>query len=72
MKSEREINHKKLSIIGNKLRVARGEKGGGWGTWVMDIRGVLDIMTTEYYVRLMNHWTLPLKAIIHYMLIIRI
>ena len=28
-KMERESNHKKLLIIGNKLRVAGGEVGGG-------------------------------------------
>ena len=33
-KSEREINHKKLLIIGNKLRVAGGEKLRDWGNWV--------------------------------------
>ena len=38
MKSEREMNHKKLLIIGNKLRVPGEEGGGGWGKWVMDIR----------------------------------
>ena len=31
MKPERETNHKRLLIAGNKLRVA------GWGGWVMDI-----------------------------------
>jgi len=38
MKSERETNHKRLLIIGNRLRVARGEGSGGWGNWVMDIK----------------------------------
>jgi len=31
MKSERETNHKRLLIIGNKLRVAGGEMGGEMG-----------------------------------------
>ena len=38
MKSERETNHKRLLIIGNKLRVAGGNGGGGWGGWVMGIK----------------------------------
>ena len=42
MKSE--TNHKRLSIIGNKLRVAGAGGGGGW---VMDIRHVMD-----------EHWVL--------------
>ena len=29
MKSERETNHKRLLITGNKLRVPGGERGGG-------------------------------------------
>ena len=29
IKSERETNHKRLLIIGNKLKVAGGEGGGG-------------------------------------------
>ena len=31
MKSERETNHRRLLIIGNKLRVTGGEEGGGMG-----------------------------------------
>ena len=31
MKPERETNHKRLLIIGNKRRVAGGEGGGGMG-----------------------------------------
>ena len=38
VKSERETNHKRLLIIGNKLRVAEGEVGGGVGNWVMGIK----------------------------------
>ena len=38
MKSERETNHKRFLIIGNKLRVARGEGGWGLGNWVMGIK----------------------------------
>ena len=38
MKSERETNHKRLLIIGNKLRVAGGKGKGGWDNWVMDIK----------------------------------
>ena len=30
MKSEMETNHMRLLIIGNKLKIARGEVGGGW------------------------------------------
>lgn len=37
MKSEREKNHKRLLIIGNKLRVAGGEKSREWGNWVMNM-----------------------------------
>ena len=38
MKSERETNHKRLLIRGNKLRIVGGKEVGGWGTWVMDIK----------------------------------
>ena len=38
MKSERKTNHKRLLIIGNKLKVAGGEVVGGWGNWVMDMK----------------------------------
>ena len=31
MKTEREANHKRLLTLGNKLRVTRGEGGGGMG-----------------------------------------
>ena len=31
MKTEREKNHERLFTLGNKLRVARGEVGGGDG-----------------------------------------
>ena len=31
MKSERETNHKELLTLENKLRVAKGEMGGGMG-----------------------------------------
>ena len=37
MKPERETNHKRLLITGNKLRVAGREGGGGMGNWVMDV-----------------------------------
>ena len=37
MRPERETNHKRLLILGNKLRVAGGEGRGGWGNWVVDI-----------------------------------
>ena len=33
MKPEREANHKTLLIIGNRLRVAGGERGWGEGVW---------------------------------------
>ena len=32
MKPERKTNHKRLLIIGNELRVAGGEAGGGMGS----------------------------------------
>ena len=35
-KSEREAKHKRLLTIGNKLRVAGGERVVRWGNWVMD------------------------------------
>ena len=39
MRSEREINHKKLLTAGNKLRVTGGEVGGrGRGNRVMNIK----------------------------------
>ena len=40
MKSEREINPKRLLTIGNKLRVAQeeGRWVWGWGNWVMGIK----------------------------------
>ena len=37
-KSERETNHERLWIPGNKLRVSEGRGVGGWGNWVMDIK----------------------------------
>ena len=37
MKLERETNHKRLLIIGNK-QVPGGKEVGGWGNWVMDIK----------------------------------
>ena len=33
-----EANHKRLLTIENKLRVARGEVGGGWAKLMMDIK----------------------------------
>ena len=36
MKPERETNHKRLLISGNKLRVAGVWGWEGWGGWVMD------------------------------------
>ena len=50
-------------------RVAGGEVGGGRGNWVMGIKEGIGVMSTGCYVRLMNHRPLPLKLIIHYMLI---
>ena len=56
MKSEREINHKRLLIRGNKPRVAGGERCGGWGNWVTDFKVARDVMSTGCcYVRLINH-----------------
>ena len=37
MKSERETNHKRLLTSGNKLSIAGGWWGEGWGGWAMDI-----------------------------------
>ena len=34
-KLESETNHERLLTLGNKKRVAEGEVGGGWGSWVM-------------------------------------
>ena len=50
MKSERETNHKRLLIIGNKLRVAGGEGARGMGYWMMDIKGAIDVMMTGCYI----------------------
>ena len=66
---ERETGHKRLLIIGNKLRVAGGEVVGDGVTGCWALRRARDVMSTVYYMRLMNHWPLPLKQIIHYMLI---
>ena len=38
MNTEKEANHKRLLTIEDKLRVAGGEVGGGWGNWVMGIK----------------------------------
>ena len=38
MKSETETNYERLLVIGNKLRVAGGEGGGGWGNRVMGFK----------------------------------
>ena len=54
MKSERETNHKRLLIIGNELRIAGGNVGGGWDNWVMDIEAH-DVMSTGCCTPLMNH-----------------
>ena len=35
---EREKNHERLLTLGNKLRVAGEEVGGGWGKWGMGIK----------------------------------
>ena len=53
MKSERDTNHKRLLIIGNKLRAAGGKMGGKWGNWMIDIKEGTDVMRTR--IRLMNH-----------------
>ena len=58
-------------ILKKKQRVGSPEASGlgdgvtGW--WAL--RRPCDVMSTGCYIRLMNHWTLPLKLIIHYMLI---
>ena len=36
--SEREKNHERLLTLGNILKVAGGEVGGGWGNWAMGIK----------------------------------
>ena len=38
MRTKREANHKRLLIIGSRLRVAGGKGLGEWGNWVMDIK----------------------------------
>ena len=38
MKTERKASHKRLLILGNKLKVAGREEDGGWGTWVMGMK----------------------------------
>ena len=38
MKSERETNHKRLLVIGNKRRVTGGEEGGQQGNPVMGMK----------------------------------
>ena len=38
MKSEWKTNPKRLLILGNKLRVAGEEMGGGCGNWMMGIK----------------------------------
>ena len=44
----------KTANSGNKLRVAGGEVGGGWSSWVISIKRALAIMSTRCYMQLMN------------------
>ena len=60
---EKEVNHKRRWTLRNKQRVAGEEVAGGWA-----LRSACDVMSTGYYMQLMNHWILPLKLIIEYML----
>ena len=64
--SERDSKHKRLLIIGNKLRVAGGEWGGGWSNWVMDIKegtGCNEPWVLHKTRESVN--SLPLKLVIH-------
>lgn len=58
-------NHKELLIIGNWGLLGDGDGVTGW--W--PLRRTCAIMSAECYIRLINHWSLPLNPIIHYMLI---
>ena len=51
MKLERERQTIRDSIIGNKLRVSGGERGGE--EWAL--RRACDVMSIGYYIRLINH-----------------
>ena len=53
IKPENEANHKRLLILGNKLRPA-GREVGVWGNWVMGLR-VLDGMSTGCNMQSVNH-----------------
>ena len=53
IKTEREANHKRLLTLGNKLRVARGEMGEGWGQWVVGIKEGI-VMSTGCYMQVRN------------------
>ena len=65
----RETNHKRLLISQNKLGVARGWVGRdrAAGSWTLG--RVCDMVSAVNCVRLMIHRSVPLKQIIHYMLI---
>ena len=72
MKPERETNLKSLLVSGNELKVAgmerRGRDGvvGGW-----TLGRVYAMVSAVNCVRLMNHRPIPLKQIIHHMLVLK-
>ena len=68
MKSERDTNHKRLLTLGNHLRVIGRDVGGGMGSLGDGHEGG-HVMSTGCYKRLMSHWTLPLKLLMHDMVI---
>ena len=67
MKQERETNHKRLLISGNKLRVPGGDGVVGGCT----LGRVGAVLSAVNWVRLMNHRSVPLKQILHYMSILK-
>ena len=47
MKSERETNHERLIIIGDK-RLLEGKSLGGWDNRVMGVKEACDIMNEQW------------------------
>ena len=67
----RETNHKRLLISQNKLRVAgrQGIRDRVVGLWTLG--RVCAMVSAVNYLRLMIHRPVPMKQIIHYMLILK-
>ena len=69
MKPERETNHKRLLISGNKLKVAGERRGGiGWLAGLWTLGRVCAMVSAVNCIKLRIHRPVPLKQIIHFML----